>query len=86
MAKTNVGVMPCPCCGKDVVVKSNENDTLSCTCQWCDSSQYQRKGTMAHKLWLARMQSLEGEAAEVVGADAPVAKKSILEELFGSAA
>ena len=60
--KTAVGVMPCQCCGKEVVVKSNERGTLSYACQWCDDAPYQRAGTLAYKAWQGKTKPLPGAA------------------------
>lgn len=76
MAKRNVGRMGCGCCGNEVVVKANENDTLSYTCQWCDDTQYWRKGTMAHTLTVKKMKPLEGgEVVEVAAVPVPPVAK-----------
>jgi hypothetical protein len=64
MAKTNVGTMPCSECGKEVVVKENENGTLSYSCAWCDDANYAKTGTGKHKGWKSRMTALADKPHE----------------------
>ncbi|MBZ0105537.1 MAG: hypothetical protein K8H84_07880 [Sulfuricella denitrificans] len=59
MGKRNFGTMPCSECGKEVVVKENENETLSYSCAWCDDSNYAKKGTGKHSGWKSRIKPLE---------------------------
>lgn len=59
MAKTNIGTMPCSECGKEVVVKANENDTLSYSCAWCDDGNYAKSGTGKHLGWKNRLKPLD---------------------------
>lgn len=76
MAKTNAGKMPCQCCGNEVIVKSNENNTLSYNCQFCDDAPYQKTGTMAHESWVKRMKPMEPEKPAPAPEVKPVEKKS----------
>jgi hypothetical protein len=62
MAKTNVGTMSCRECGKEVVVKKNENETLSYTCAWCDDSSYAKKGTGKQDNWHKHLKSFDQPA------------------------
>lgn len=69
--KLAIGLMPCQCCGKEVVIKENERETLSYACQWCDDAPYQRTGTLAYKSWCEKIKPLPGNA--------PVVEKPIAE-------
>lgn len=59
MAKKNVGTMPCSECGNEIVVKENENGTLSYSCAWCDDSNYAKFDTVKNAGWRKRMKPLE---------------------------
>lgn len=72
MAKTAIGTMPCQCCKKEVVVKENENGTLSYNCQWCDDAPYQKTGTLAFRSWQEKIKPMVG--AEPEKPAAPAAK------------
>ncbi len=54
MAKIIKGTMQCETrgCGQTVVVKENENSTLSYHCDYCEKSAYARLGNMDHANWL----------------------------------
>lgn len=58
MAKTKFGYMKCENrkCGSRVVVKINERETLSYTCDECDKSPYSKKGTKEHADWLSEIE------------------------------
>lgn len=64
MAKTNVGTMACSECGKEVVIKVNENETLSYTCGWCDDANYAKTGTVKHGNWKTRMVAFDAAKPE----------------------
>jgi DNA-directed RNA polymerase subunit M/transcription elongation factor TFIIS len=87
MAKTNLGEMACETCGRLVIVKKNENETLSYRCDYCDSAPYQRKDTLAALTWLKKIKPFDHvdrnspPAAEPKPAPAPVVKPRI--PLFG---
>lgn len=66
--KTNIGTMPCSECGKEVVVKQNENETLSYSCAWCDDGNYAKAGTGKHRGWKSRIKPL-AESTEKPKAD-----------------
>lgn len=55
--KTKYGRMECltPGCGHQVVVKQNENGTLSYSCDECDGSGYAKKGQGVHDVWVKRI-------------------------------
>jgi hypothetical protein len=55
MAKTKYGYMKCPDCPERVVVKVNDNGTLSYGCDECESTAYARKGTPVYAAWDARI-------------------------------
>lgn len=60
--KTPIGIMPCQCCGWDVVVKENEKQTLSYSCDKCGDPPYQRPGTEAAKIWRGKLKPLPWSA------------------------
>lgn len=83
--KTQIGTIPCLCCGQTVPVKEAENGTINLSCQWCDFPAYAKKGTEAHRRILANVKRPEPAAAEPVAANpvpahnpAPVRKSSPL--------
>lgn len=65
--KIKVGRMVCETkgCGNEVVVKRNENGTLSYRCDECDAAPYARAGTGQHKAWSESL-NLENEPAPKV--------------------
>jgi hypothetical protein len=62
MAKTIKGTMKCETrgCGQTVVVKENENSTLSYHCDYCEKSAYARLGNMDHAEWLKEISPVPG--------------------------
>lgn len=62
--KIKVGRMVCETkgCGNQVVVKKNENGTLSYRCDECDAAPYARAGTGQYKAWSEAL-NLENEPA-----------------------
>ena len=62
MAKSKFGYMKCPDCAVRVVVKVNEKETLSYTCDECDSRGYAQKGAGNYKTWIARIERAPGSA------------------------
>jgi hypothetical protein len=54
MAKTKYGYMTCPTpkCGTRLVVKVNERETLSWSCDECDGTGYVKKGEAGYGRWL----------------------------------
>lgn len=58
MAKTNLGEMACETCGRTVIVKTNEKETLSYRCDYCDAAPYQKAGTLAAKTWLSKVKPI----------------------------
>ncbi|KAI3589313.1 hypothetical protein D9X30_4896 [Cupriavidus sp. U2] len=63
--KTQIGTIPCLCCGQTVPVKEAENGTINLSCQWCDFPAYAKKGTEAHRRILANVKRPEPVAAPV---------------------
>ena len=53
--KTKFGHMPCRDCGVQVVVRANENETLSYSCDECGDAGYCRKGQENYATWLGRI-------------------------------
>lgn len=51
--KTKLGRIPCFCCGHPVLVKLNEQGTLTMSCDECDVSAFAKKGTAAAAKWRA---------------------------------
>lgn len=67
-ARRVYGLIACPDCGKECVVKVNDRGTLSARCDWCDSVTYRQPGTVAHDLFKARCRSV-GEIPPAPAAD-----------------
>jgi len=57
------GYMKCPDCGERVVVKINERETLSYTCDECDGSAYSKKGEGRYPKWLEKIERAPGVPA-----------------------
>jgi len=75
MAKTNYGRMDCPDCGERVRVKVNERETLSYSCDECDSDGYRRKGTAAYAAWLKKITRDQAPPAPAAKEPAPAPAK-----------
>jgi len=69
--KTKFGHMPCRDCGKVVVVRANEHETLSYTCDECNDSGYCRKGQENYATWLGRITRVAPAAKPTPAADPP---------------
>ena len=54
MAKSKYGYMTCPTpkCGTRLVVKLNERETLSWSCDECDGTGYVKKGEAGYGRWI----------------------------------
>jgi hypothetical protein len=61
-AKRKYGHMACPDCGERVVVKINDNETLSYGCDECDSNGYCKKGEGRYPSWLKKITALAAPA------------------------
>lgn len=80
--KTKFGYMNCENrkCGKRVVVKVNELQTLSYGCQECGKSAYAKKATQEHTDWLSDIEpspTVPAPAAEKKPAAAPEKKRIV---------
>lgn len=53
--KTQLGVIACRCCQRDIPVRAAENGTLNVSCGWCDFSAYAKAGTEANRLIRGQM-------------------------------
>lgn len=62
MAKQKFGYMKCRECGERVVVKRNENDTLSYRCDECDAVAYAKKTDAFHHRWMAAIEKVAAPA------------------------
>ena len=71
MAKTKFGYMPCPDCASRVVVKINERETLSYSCDECDGIGYSKKGEGRYPAWLKKIERVKPGVPEV-GSAGPV--------------
>lgn len=63
MAKSKFGHMPCESCGERVVVKVNEQETLSYSCDECEGMGYARKGNLQRDLWLKKIERIAAPPA-----------------------
>jgi hypothetical protein len=75
--KTKFGTMTCltPSCGKTVIVRINENETLSTHCEECEASDYAKKDQPRHAAWLKVIKIIPGAAIKPAPAPAAIAKK-----------
>lgn len=71
-------------CGARVVVKFNEKETLSYTCDECEKSSYARKGTQEHADWIGEIERTAPAPAAKPGDNGPPkpGKKSILDDII----
>lgn len=63
MVKTKFGHMSCESCGDRVVVKINEQETLSYSCDECEGMGYARKGNLQRDLWLKKIERIAAPPA-----------------------
>lgn len=77
--KVKIGRMVCETknCGNEVVVKKNENGTLSYRCDECDAAPYARVGTGQYKAWSESL-NLQADPAPVAdpAPNKPAAQKT----------
>jgi hypothetical protein len=67
--------MPCPDCSKRVVVKVNENETLTFTCPECDSTAYVKKGAGNYAAWISKIEKVAAPAPAPSPTPTPVGKQ-----------
>lgn len=58
--RTQVGVIDCHCCKRQIPVREAETGTLNVSCGWCDFSAYAKAGTEANRIVRAQMKAREG--------------------------
>lgn len=61
--KKAIGTMACWSCGKEVAVKETATGTIVAPCTWCDFEPYIRKGTTAHRNFMADVKLDQAEAS-----------------------
>ena len=74
--RTKFGHMQCRDCGKFVVVRANENETLSYSCDECGDAGYCKKGQDNYSTWLGRITRVAAPAPEKKSAVELPAKKT----------
>jgi hypothetical protein len=69
--KIKLGRIPCFCCGHPVLVKENEQKTLTWACDECDVSSFAKKGTRAAGIVLKLLPAPPAPAPDPKPAAAP---------------
>jgi hypothetical protein len=82
--KTKFGYMKCENrkCGAKVVVKVNEKETLSYTCDECDKSAYAKKGTREHADWLSDIERSAPASQPKPGDKPKPGRRSIVDDIL----